>query len=297
VDRLRESELFDLVEKIAEMGGPTGAMAKMPWKSTEWQSFADSIEEAAFVMLPDEDAYAIVRTKDDMSLEGMVGLLAGVGSASGRYDAEENGEPEPQTHAGAEYVGFSDGFLAKTAGRTFLATDDEADLQAALDRLKGNEKAQLNDTLRRALDSARGDHFVAMLTPGGSVPGAPIPMSPGGMSAPKPEWFGIGFSTDSRISIDGTMGFSTADDASKIKQAFDEGVAKVDSMMDNAPPNAPPEMRQMMEKMVGMIRAIELSQSGDVVRVRGSWSIRDIEELIGQVGSMMPRGPGAGGMF
>jgi hypothetical protein len=296
VDRLSRSELFDLIEKIGGTGG--GPMPTMPWKTTEWQPIADTIADVVFVMLPDEDdALAILRTKNDISLGELAGLIEGLGTGGGDSASSDSPTPEPQTHAGAEYVSFRGGFLAKTGQRTFCGTDKEPDLKAALGRLQRNEKAQLSDKLQEALDSARGDNFFAMVVPAGSSSGLSSPFPMARMEISAPEWVGMGFTVDSSITIDGAVGFPAAKDAEKIKQEYDKAMQS----SSEPPPGAPEQMREFVSKLQRMVKALKLSQSGSTLEIRGSWNIRDIEELIDQAKqsfsrpSMMPRPPSFSG--
>jgi hypothetical protein len=287
VDKFRQGQLWKLIERLASQSGQVNAMQMMAMQS-QIQNARDT-----FVCLVDKDSpVAVSRVKDDITLEAAAqasGALPGKPAPSGPAPSSP-----PKTHAGVAYMSFSQGFVAKVAPSTFCTAKREQDLQAALDRLQRKEAVALSPELQLAFKSKNGDHYLAMTDL--SSFGNPMPSRPGSM--PDPKWIAAGISGNATVQVDVTIGFASAADAGRIKAEFDGAMQKADQELGKLPPQAPPQIKAVIQKLLGMIHAIRLNQSGDTIRATASWQVKDIEELVNTAQSMGGMGgPGAGPPF
>jgi hypothetical protein len=183
-------------------------------------------------------------------------------------------------------------------------------MKEALGRWERKETAPYGAEIQRALQSVKGDSFVAVDARLVELPGGVFGSGLGGRSAgfpsrmpspgtsgagpaaeDMPKWFALGFSADSWLSIDAAAAFAGNAQAEALQKQFDDGMKMLDTKMGSIPANVPREARQQIEKVTGMVRAIKLSRSGDTIRVTGRWRIKDLEELANQAKGMMPGMP------
>ncbi|MHC4401802.1 MAG: zinc ribbon domain-containing protein, partial [Planctomycetota bacterium] len=185
VGKLLNSELFRLIKEVAGGTGGLSGMsgAQLPFDPLE---LADSFKDALIVIHNSgQRGVGVVRTREDLDLSGIDAMIQDVRKKVG---AAEEAAFETRTFEGVEYLVIHDAFVAKTEAYTFCVTMSEPDLHAALTRRKNGEPPALSPKLRRALESTRGDHFIAAtnIAQGGrsSLPGRPPmganPLSPFG---------------------------------------------------------------------------------------------------------------------
>ncbi|MGQ9575312.1 MAG: hypothetical protein ACUVUC_08340 [Thermoguttaceae bacterium] len=280
VDKLRQSELYRMLQRLAKSASvPVPGMELGPIFSP-----ADNLTELFVAFGQNTEPVFVFRMREDTSLESLrsTAMAAFQRVAPRGLRGATAPAAETKTHGSVQYSSFAGGCLAKTAAATFCGTQTEEDLKEALGRFQRNESLPLSPDLQEALSHARGDHYFALVdlrqwqSKGFAAPAFPA------SGAGWPAWLGFGATATSGLSIDGTLGFATEPEAQANKKDFDEMIKKIDEGLGQLPPNAPPLMREMLEKLRRIARAIRASQSGKTVRLTASWSVKDIEDLLSQ---------------
>lgn len=264
-DKVRQSELFRLLERLGTKFNPAG-MKDFP------RSEIEKLKDVYVAASARGDHFVIViRTKDDTSSTDAIFLEKG-----------KPGTVTKKTNDGMEYSSSPSGCAAKTGPYTFCFSRREEDVQAALARFQRKEALPLPNELREAMQKSRGDVIAAATDIPSFIP-------TGGLGGPKgeqPVSAGVGLYLDSNVRVEAAVTFASSAQAANVKQQFDQAMSQLDKMAGMAPP----QERAKVDKMLKMIRAVRMSQSGSTLQVSGSWNVRDIEELVNQAQSMIPGG-------
>lgn len=223
------------------------------------------IKDACFILESSGSMVAVLRTTEDLAPDALASRL----NKRGAVDAA------PQTHAGTTFYRQGPDYIAKVGPNTYCMSDNELAFRAALDRLQKKEAAPLSPALQAAMQSVSGDHSLAIVRTGNAAP-LPGPLAAmGNVSS-----FAIGGRLDSTISFDAVLTLASEAEARQMKDAWD----KMNREM-NSGPQPPPQAQAMVEKMKALVRGVSLSQSGSTVKIRGSWSVSQIEDLVNSMQS------------
>ena len=288
LDKLRRSELYAMAQRFLPSAGPMG-----PGPSpAQLLSFSESFSEVFIAMSTDEKGVALFRTHEDLPLEKLVSMTRDLKPKSPFGISGPAGpSPEVKSVGAVQYVGHPGGVVAKTASCTFLAAANEEDLKAALGRLERNETTPLSQELQRALQEARGDHFIASTGLGQMASRSPLP---GGMPMPglnvRPQWAGIGFSADTQLRVDGAVGFGSDREA----QDFEKEVGRFSQVGRERPAKRAPADARLRQQAHGHDEGGAGVYKRQRLRVSASLRIKDIDDVVNQF-MAMAKGSGFGG--
>jgi hypothetical protein len=304
VDKLRESEVLKMFERLGKELGKEFGKAPLP-QDVNIQAKMMPFKDVFFAFRGDT-VVAVLRTRDDLSLETIGTTLSGPGAVPNPFfgaapgsapgTAPDSTAPAIQTHAGVPYVRSPACCVAKLSACTYCLAGQEGDLKAALERFQRHEAPPLGADLQEALkNTPKGDHFVAGVPSPGALPTMPLPGAGIQGLASKLRWFAAAGQLDTAIR--GEFVFFVVDqaDATKFKTEFDRGMANMDQEVGRVPPH----MRDMMQQFAKLLRGIRLSQSGNRLQANVHWSVPDIEALGRSAADMarsmrMPMMPGSG---
>jgi hypothetical protein len=292
LDKLRRSELYATVQRLIPSAAPMGPGPTF----TQVASFLENFSEVFVVLAAKGKPVFVLRSREDLPLEKLVSMARDLQPKT-PFGTSGPAAPNPElkTLGAVQYtLNPAGGAFAKTGSSTFCGTQSEEDLKALLGRLERNEATPLGQEVQRALQEARGDHFIAVTGLGEMASQSPLP---GGMRIPgmnlRPQWAGIGFSADTQLRVDGAVGFGSDREAQDLKKKWDDIVKEAERDLRNVSP----QDRDLPNKVMGLMTAVRLSASGSALRISGSWRVKDIEDTVTQTMSMVKeRGFGGAGL-